>query len=75
MNIFNEQGKQNKQINNYLTIFKNQILCLKADGDCYCNCATLKFNGKCEVRLFIKRFEERHEIAAQHYLHKEKEEL
>ena len=35
----------------------------------------IKFNEKCEVCLFIKRFEELNEIAAQHYLQIEREEL
>ena len=58
-----------------LRIFENQILCLKTDGDWYYNCDTLKFDEKCEVFLFIKCLEELHEIAAQHYFQKEKEEF
>ena len=69
-------GRQNRRNKNvqlqYLTIFENQILCLKTDGDWYFNCGTLKFNEKCEVCLFIKRFEELHEIAVKHYLQKER---
>ena len=54
------QNKRNKIVQlQYLTIFENQILCLKRDGDWQCNCGTLQFNEKCEVRLFIKRFKER----------------
>ena len=56
-------GRQNRRKKNvqiqYVTIFENQILCLKTYGDWYCNCDALKFNEKFEVRLFIKRFEER----------------
>ena len=72
-------GRQNRRNKNvqlqYLTIFENQILCLKTDGDLYCNWEKLKFNEKCEVYLFIKSFEELHEFATQHYLWKEKEEF
>ena len=72
-------GRQNRRNKNvqlqYLTIFENQILCLKTDGNWYCNCSTLKFNGKCEVCLFIKHFEELHEISIEHYLWKEKKEF
>ena len=50
-------GNKNVQLQ-YLTIFKNQI-CVKTDGDWYCNCGTLKFNKKCELCLFIKGFEEK----------------
>ena len=52
-------GRQNRRKKNvqiqYVTIFENQILCLKTYGDWYCNCDALKFNEKFEVRLFIKR--------------------
>ena len=72
-------GRQNRRNKNvqlqYLTIFENQILCLKTDGNWYCNCSSLKFNGKCEVCLFIKHFEELHEISTEHYLWKEKKEF
>ena len=70
------QNRRNKNVQlQYLTIFENQILCLKTDGNWYCNCSTLKFNGKCEVCLFIKHFEELHEISTEHYLWKEKKEF
>ena len=60
-------GRPSRRLKNvYLTIFGNQIMCLKTDGGWYCSCGILKPNENFGVCLFIKNFEKLHEDAVQH---------